>query len=190
MTNAELQAIVEAYLQLFPDEVGRLELLEAQLKDHEALDDRTNFRGHITGSAIVLSPDRKKVLLIHHRRFERWQQPGGHWEHDEDSDPLTAASREAVEETAVVVAKQLPALMKQPLVPLDIDTHFIPEKPKYKPEPEHYHHDFRYVFVASSEKLQHQEAEVDGAAWFGLDAREADIIRRPIEKLRAQGFTK
>ncbi|MFY0311407.1 hypothetical protein ACFMBG_16070 [Leisingera sp. D0M16] len=34
--------------------------------------------GHVTGSAFVMSPDMKSVLLTHHRKLGRWFQLGGH----------------------------------------------------------------------------------------------------------------
>lgn len=37
------------------------------------------------------------------------------------------------------------------MIPIDIDTHPIPDNPK-KQEPSHFHHDFRYVFF-----LDHQQ---------------------------------
>ena len=34
--------------------------------------------GHVTASGWVVSPDRRQVLLMHHRKLNRWFQPGGH----------------------------------------------------------------------------------------------------------------
>ena len=47
---------------------------------------RTHFLpGHFTASAFVLSPSFNALYLIHHRKLERWLQPGGHVEPiDED----------------------------------------------------------------------------------------------------------
>lgn len=50
------------------------------------------------------------------------------------------------------------------MLPLDIDTHFIPENPK-KQEPSHYHHDFRYVFFLDEKhdiELQLEEVSAGG----------------------------
>lgn len=52
---------------------------------------------HVTASAIVLGP--RGVLLHHHRRLERWMQPGGHI--DPGEEPADAARRETVEETGL-----------------------------------------------------------------------------------------
>lgn len=73
-----LHDILTDYLSIFPEEEGSLCRLQEQVEADELLNDRRNFNGHITGSAIILSPDRTRVLFIHHNLFKRWQQPGGH----------------------------------------------------------------------------------------------------------------
>lgn len=166
-TNKLLSDILGSYLALFPNEASGLTLLQAQLSRNEGLIDRKNFTGHVTGSAFVLSPDRQSLLLIHHNILQRWLQPGGHAELI-DADPLATARREATEETAVELAEYLPIDSKHPLVPIDINSHSIPEN-KAKAEAEHYHHDFRYVFVAANMSLKHQVEEVTEARWFLLD---------------------
>jgi len=182
MTNAEVLSTIDKYLVLYPSEREDLSLLVSQLERDETMNNRSNFNGHVTASAIVLSPDKTEVLLIHHRAFDRWQQPGGHWDPDEDS-PLEAAEREAIEETGVDINMYIPADEKFPLVPLSINSHYIPPS-QSKGEPEHYHHDFRYVFLATSTKLAHQEAEVDAAEWFAFDTPEAAFVKTEIDRLK------
>lgn len=182
-----LQQLLDDYLARFPEERVKLASLLKQIADDEKMNDRRNFHGHITGSGILLSPDRSKILLIHHKLFNRWQQPGGHWESDEESDPLEAARRESIEEAGIEIADYLAVDPANQLVPIDIDSHEVPARPE-KDEPEHWHHDFRYIFVAKSEKLTHQEAEVSGAKWFPLDAPEIERIAKPVAKLRRFGF--
>ena len=59
--------------------------------------DRDRFEpGHFTASGFVISPNRKALLLIHHRRLDRWLQPGGHID-SEDASPIAAAIREVAE---------------------------------------------------------------------------------------------
>jgi len=115
--------------------------------------------GHFTASAFVLSPERGRLLLVHHAKLERWLQPGGHVEAG-DSSLLEAARREVLEETGV-----------GGLVPLgdrvfDVDVHDIPSRPK---EAAHRHFDVRFAFVAESEKLVASE-EVRAARWVELPA--------------------
>jgi len=54
---------------------------------------------HVTTSAIVVTDDRRRVLLHLHKRLNLWLQPGGHI--DEGELPWAGALREAVEETGL-----------------------------------------------------------------------------------------
>ena len=73
--------------------------------------------GHITASTIVLSADRRSVLLTLHPRVGRWVQLGGHCE---PSDPTLAAAalREATEESGIADLRLDPA-------PVHLDVHPI-----------------------------------------------------------------
>jgi 8-oxo-dGTP pyrophosphatase MutT (NUDIX family) len=167
---------------VFPQDKESLELLSEQIKSDEKLNDPANYHGHITGAAIVLSPDLTKVLLIHHGFLQRWLQPGGHWEPDEET-PLMAAQREAEEETGVVIDRYLPLDARMPLLPLEISVHLIPERPS-RNQPPHYHHDFRYVFVAATEELSRQVEEVSDAGWFAFDATESVEMAIPLARVK------
>jgi len=185
--SIDLNQVLAGYLALFPEDEARLTLLREQLTAKNAvMNDRSTLPGHVTGAAIVLSPDRTKVLLIHHRFLDMWLQPGGHWDPDENT-PLQAARREAEEETGVSIAEYLPASKTDPLVPVHIETHQIPANAA-KQEPGHYHHDFRYVFVAGSKVLSHQETEVSQAAWFDFDAPEAAAVAEPLERFNCLAY--
>ncbi|HSW37295.1 MAG TPA: NUDIX domain-containing protein [Candidatus Saccharimonadales bacterium] len=181
-----LSDILDRYLKLFPEEKEELKLLAEQVKTGQDLNDRRNFHGHVTGSTIVLSNDRRRVLLIHHKSFNLWQQPGGHRESDEPN-PLEAARREAPEETGIQLGEYLAVDKTNPLVPIDIDTHLVPARP-HKNEPDHYHHDFRYVFIAKSEDIEFDQKEVYGAGWFDLDDSQTERISGVIVKLRQFKF--
>jgi 8-oxo-dGTP pyrophosphatase MutT (NUDIX family) len=113
--------------------------------------------GHITCTAAVLSPDFSKVLLIHHRRLDRWLLPGGHVE-SEDVHIWDAAAREAFEETGVQLAlRAVPHLV-------GIDVHGIPPK---REEPLHLHHDLIFAFLARSESCR-VTREIHEVAWCPL----------------------
>ena len=56
--------------------------------------------GHVTCTGLVLAPDGERLLLVHHRRLDRWLLPGGHVEPD-DAAIWHAARREVTEETGV-----------------------------------------------------------------------------------------
>jgi 8-oxo-dGTP pyrophosphatase MutT (NUDIX family) len=107
--------------------------------------------GHITASGLVLSPDQSSILILHHRRLDRWLLPGGHVE---PTDPTVeaAAAREVLEETGVAVTDGFLA---------GADVHGIPPK---RGEPYHLHHDLLFHFRATSEALQVSD-ESHAVAW-------------------------
>lgn len=100
--------------------------------------------GHVTCTAVVLDPRRERVLLMFHHRLLRWLLPGGHCEND-DLSISSVASREAVEETGVVID----SFGAAPLV--GIDVHGIPPRKK---EPYHLHHDLIFGFTSQSDAIQ------------------------------------
>ena len=52
---------------------------------------------HFCASVFVVDPKTKKMLLVFHKKFHKWVQPGGHIEDNEV--PEEAAIREVYEET-------------------------------------------------------------------------------------------
>lgn len=56
---------------------------------------------HFCASVFVINPENKKILLVHHKKYNKWVQPGGHIEDNET--PEEAALREVYEETGVKV---------------------------------------------------------------------------------------
>lgn len=177
-----LEQIIRRYLDLYPDEVQGLKVLIKQAVEDQQLYGRLNYEGHVTGSGIVLSPDRKKILLIYHPTFKRWQQPGGHWEADEPG-PWSTAKRETQEETGVELGPLLSLKAAAKFVPIQIDSHLVPTTPP-KNEPLHYHHDFRYGFVARNEDLQTNDDVIKEARWVDiakLDGPLKTAVRRTLE---------
>lgn len=162
-----IDEVVAEYLKIYPEDAERLSLLKKQLKAGEKLNDRRNFRGHIAGDAIILSPDLKKVLLIYHLRSDRWQQPGGHWDPGEEG-PWSTAKREAIEETGVTIERRVNTTDNK-RVPLQIITGPVYPSTSKK-EVHHWHHDFRYGFIAASDKLgKIQDEGIRAAKWVSID---------------------
>ena len=124
---------------------------------HENCASRSLRRGHLTGSAWVVDPGLRQTLLTHHRRLEMWVQPGGHVE--EDDDMLTAAWREAREESGL-------SSVTSPLSMIfDLDVHVIPGR---QAEVRHLHYDIRYLFIADP-------AEPLTATWESKELRWVDL---------------
>lgn len=132
--------------------------------------------GHFTASGFVVSPDESALLLIHHRRLDRWLQPGGHIDPEDDS-PIAAAAREVLEETGITTAPILPDL-------IDLDIHPIPPRSS---EPAHEHFDLRFAFRALDAEVIAAE-EVHDAVWVPWSQMESyavdDSVIRGAEGLR------
>ena len=115
---------------------------------------RTCVPGHLTGSAWIVSPDRTRTLLTHHRKLDKWLQLGGHA--DGDGDLRAVALREAKEESGLsdvrVVAPEI----------FDLDRHWIPAR---KTDPGHYHYDLRFMFEADPRGPIAISSESKDLAW-------------------------
>jgi 8-oxo-dGTP pyrophosphatase MutT (NUDIX family) len=154
----EALALVRAF-DPSPEEEKSRELILALLEFTAAPFSRDQFLpGHITCTAVVLHPNGRQFLLMHHHRHRRWLLPGGHVE-PSDVTLGDTARREAVEETEV----QIRAAGSARLVGMDV--HGIPAR---KAEPFHLHHDLIFAFTASSEKFAVTE-EAPQVAWCGKE---------------------
>jgi len=158
-----------------------LALLQWQMAQGHHLSRRTTMPGHLTTSAIVLSPDHAQVLLIDHVTIGRWLQPGGHYE---DAQWFwQSAAREAIEETGVTGLKLHPWYRGQDR-PFVIDSHDVPGKPA-RNEPPHVHHDLQYLFLADpAAPLVHQAEEVHTAKWAAVHEL-SGISPKAAERLNA-----
>jgi 8-oxo-dGTP pyrophosphatase MutT (NUDIX family) len=143
--------------------------------------DRRIAEGHLTGSALVVSASGDRVLLLHHRKLDRWLQPGGHADPGETTGEAVAL-REAFEETGLRGIALHPTAPR----PLDVDVHDIPAR---KDEPAHEHLDLRYLVVApEGAVLSPQVEELHALRWVSWD--EADALgpdrglRRALGKAR------
>jgi 8-oxo-dGTP pyrophosphatase MutT (NUDIX family) len=179
--NTRLDALVTRYLANTADAREHLSLLRWQIGQNHALDHRDTLPGHLTTSAIVLSPDHRQVLLIDHATIGRWLQPGGHYEVAEFF--WQSAAREAIEETAVAGLTLHPWHAGKDR-PFNIDSHDVPGKPA-RNEPPHVHHDLQYLFVADpAAPLVHQAEEVHAARWAPV-AQLEEIAPRAARRLRS-----
>jgi len=108
-----------------------------ELLAHPDAYQRFHLPGHITGSAWVSDPKGGQILLTHHAKLNKWLQPGGHADGDEDV--IGVATRELREETGLsahtLVSDQI----------FDIDIHVIPARGDM---PQHLHFDIRFWFFA------------------------------------------
>lgn len=134
---------------------------------------------HFTATVYIV--DNQKVLLIYHRKLNKWLPPGGHL--DPNELPSDGAIREAKEETGLEIeiltqeniwierrnAKSFP----RPYLCLLEE---IPERPGH---PAHQHMDFVYLGRAiGGVEIQNPE-ETNGMKWFSLD--EIELLNGEIE---------
>ena len=157
--GSELVAQLTAHVPQDAQETVDLAEISAFVDAHPAPFDRTIAHGHLTASAIVVDAAGHHVALGHHRKLDRWLQPGGHGE-PADTDALAVAMREAHEETGI---GELNAHTHAPR-PLDVDVHVIPAR---GPVAEHRHLDLRFLLVAPpGAHLAHRPEEHLAMRWF------------------------
>jgi 8-oxo-dGTP pyrophosphatase MutT (NUDIX family) len=185
MSPREKQDLLEALLRHAPadaDEARDLEQIRGFVCRHEDPFDRRIPEGHLTGSAVVVSAAGEGTLLLHHRKLDRWLQPGGHADPGEATGEGVAL-REALEETGLAGLTLHPRAPR----PLDVDVHDIPARGA---EPAHEHLDLRYLVVApEGARPSPALAEMRDLRFFGweethdlgLDAG----LRRALGKARA-----
>ncbi len=167
MHRQHLLRMLERYAVQHPAERDVAERILALMHEHIDCFHRSCRPGHITGSAWVLSHDRSQCLLVHHRKLDRWLQPGGHA--DDQTHILAVALREAQEETGL---EELEFGIDDDLIPLDIDVHRIPERRDASGdliEDAHEHHDIRFLLVAAEGQELVVSDESHDVRWFSRD---------------------
>ena len=144
------------------EETDRITLLK-WLNRLEDISVRDNLSAHLTASAWVVTPDRKKVLMAYHKLYDSWAWLGGHA--DGDWDLHRVAEKEAREESGIEVLRPVspePASLEV----LVVTGH--EKKGKYVPC--HLHLNLTYLFEADpGQALQCKPDENAGVAWLDTD---------------------
>ncbi|MEO3975873.1 NUDIX hydrolase [Streptomyces sp. CAU 1734] len=125
--------------------------------------------GHLTASALVIDPERERVLLTLHRKLGMWLQMGGHCEPGDASVAL-AALREAGEESGIRGLTLLRAGE-----PVRLDRHPIPG-------PCRWHLDVQYAALAPAGAVAEISEESLELRWFGYD-EVADVADESVVRL-------
>ena len=166
---------LDAYLPSGAHEHDMRDRLRAFVAANEDCFERTNVAGHVTGSAWIVDAECSAVVLLHHRKLDRWLQPGGHA--DGDGDVRRVALREAVEETGL--ADLVPASAGI----YDLDVHEIPARGD---EPAHLHYDVRYAFRARRDEAPIVSDESHAVRWVAIAEIEQFAIDDSVRRLAAK----
>ncbi|MEE2674371.1 MAG: NUDIX hydrolase [Myxococcota bacterium] len=172
MHRRPLLELLDRYEQQNPTESACIERIRELVRKYPTCFERTCLPGHITASAWIVSADRSRFLLTHHRKLGRWLQLGGHADGDEDV--FAVALREAREESGLQAFEWLSDL------PIDVDVHRIPARAD---EPAHEHHDIRFLLVAGSDQEVAVSDESHALEWFGWDALRSDFDEESLLRL-------
>jgi len=156
MNKKEFAHQLQNYQTSFSEESGFIPQFLDLLKQENCYL-RKNTNRHFTSSAWLLNADLTKVVLIHHKKLNKWLQPGGHADGNENL--VEVAMKEVREETGIHSFIE----MKKEI--FDLDIHLIPE---YRDVKEHYHYDARFVFRVSEETKLIRNQETNDVCWTNL----------------------
>jgi 8-oxo-dGTP pyrophosphatase MutT (NUDIX family) len=151
--------LAHAGLPLSREEAAAVEETISFVEAHPDCLLRTCLPGHLTGSAWVVSPDRRRTLLTHHAKLGKWLQLGGHA--DGDPDLLAVALREAREESGLRRLRAVDGAL------FDVDRHWIPARGA---EPGHWHHDLRFMVEGDPSEALTASSESRALAWVDVSA--------------------
>ena len=166
---------LQEYDTAYPEEKKYREDFLQLLRDERCFY-RDHLPGHITGSVWITDELKENFLLILHTKLNKWLQPGGHADGDENV--LRVALREMQEETALQQYHVHPSLF-------DIDIHEIGKRNGF---PAHLHYDVRFLVIASpsadirnnEESLQMKWIHIQDLARYNSDRS----VMRMAEKLK------
>jgi 8-oxo-dGTP pyrophosphatase MutT (NUDIX family) len=157
-----LQTILGAYVPEGDEEARDLGRLRALVTTSVDPWTRT-LPLHVTGSAVVVHPPTRRVLLRWHARMQAWLQVGGHGDPGE-VDPFAIAHREAVEETGLTDLVAWP----DPRQPRIVQIAVVPV-PAGKGEPPHEHGDIRYALATGSPEAVVPEDDSAALVWLSVE---------------------
>ena len=172
-----LKQLLKTYIQKNPYEVNAIKMLNF-FDNHDGCFEKDNLPGHFTGSAWVISPDKNKILMTHHKKLNMWLQLGGHA--DGETDLKSVALKEAKEESGLnyfsILSEEI----------FDLDIHQI--EPMNE-EPEHLHYDVRFLLEADpNEQNIIISEESHDVKWIHLDDvleyNSEESISRMVEKTK------
>lgn len=189
MHRQPLLNMLQRYQKQYRDESDVVAQIKQLVTHSPDCFERACRPGHVTGSAWVLSHDHGHCLLVHHRKLNRWLQPGGHA--DGDSNIANVALREVREESGLTKIELLRT--QGEIVPLDVDVHLIPARTNSSGtviEDAHEHHDIRFLVLAAEGQKLVLSDESNDLRWFShpelLAVTDEKSILRMLQKAGPQ----
>jgi 8-oxo-dGTP pyrophosphatase MutT (NUDIX family) len=168
----QLLTLLAAYAENYPSEKVCTDQIKAFIGQYHTCFNRELSVGHMTGSAWIVNQLGTHTLLTHHKKLNKWLQPGGHA--DGDSDILRVAKREADEESGLV------GLEVEDGKIFDIDVHKIPARGN---EIQHLHYDIRFVFRAHVSEVFVVSEESHDLAWVRIVQLESYSVDESVMRM-------
>lgn len=181
MHRDDLLILLDRYRTPFMEEAAMVERARRFVRAHVDCFDRDPgpAEGHVTASSWVVNPARTHALMLHHKKLDRWFQPGGHA--DGLTDVLHAAIKETCEEAGVPESR---IRVLSPEI-FDVDVHTIYPSPK---DIRHEHFDVRFLLEIDDRGPIPGNDESYDIGWVALTdipRLNNDIsIRRMVQKTR------
>ena len=127
---------------------------------------------HYTSTVLIFSQESPiRVLLMHHKKFDKWMPPGGHIEADEN--PIQAVIREAQEESNIDIRPYLEEnkIIDDRAISLPLPSFILEEKiDAHGDHPEHFHIDMVYAVEVPYQEVKHSAEESHDIGWFTEEA--------------------
>lgn len=178
----KLQEQLEMYQPYNEQEEKDREVMLQFLASQKDIFTRENQVAHFTASSWLLNRAHDKVLMIYHNIYHSWSWTGGHA--DGETDLLSVAQREAMEETGVTDIRAVHEDIFSVEI-LTVDGH--EKRGAYVPS--HLHLNVTYLLEADeAEVLRVKPDENSGVKWFPLEealtaCTESWMIERIYKKL-------
>lgn len=179
MHRRQLLQLLARYRTPYIEEAGMVARARRFVAQHPDCFNRELMHGHVSGSAWVINPARDRVLLLHHRKLERWLQPGGHA--DGEADIHRVVMQETAEESGVDIAHI--RLLDEAI--FDVDVHVVHES---EHDPRHTHFDIRLLLEIDDRLPLPGNDESHQVAWVPLHQvsrfNNALSLHRMVDKTR------
>jgi len=133
-----------------------------------------------------------KLLLLLHKKLNKWLIPGGHIEQNEN--PVEAIKREVFEETGIQNFELISKVHKDMATYSDASFVFPPEFifeeriEEYKNTPKHIHVDMIYIGIVKDSTLKANTNESNGIGWFGINELSSLDLFEMTEKIAQKYF--